>query len=125
MTTDADDRLIAAMSTPRFWRTYAYDDADGFDVDTEGERITVDIGDDVRVDLPARGAWRLRLSLCFDVTLHVLYLATMDSADDEWDGEDPDGDDDSDEQYELGHWDQFRHTGLNTGAEEKAHRGIR
>ncbi|MEU7909011.1 hypothetical protein [Actinoplanes sp. NPDC049118] len=103
----SDTPLHTALRTPEFWRCYALDGTDGFDVDATGERLAEEIGEP-NLDLPVRPDWFLRLSLCFEVNLHTLYLCDLDPDEDYEDYEDDDEDVPVDSQLELGHWDQAR-----------------
>ncbi|MCU7723895.1 hypothetical protein ODJ79_09230 [Actinoplanes sp. KI2] len=106
------ETLIETMRTPEFWRCYLFDEENGFDLSGESERIAELIGDDVRLGLPARSPWLLRLRLFFDVSVFELRLETLHN--DELDECDDDeyaalGDDyETHLFHELGHWDQAR-----------------
>jgi hypothetical protein len=131
--------LVAATRDPEFWRCYAFDGHGGFDFEAAGERLArrlngVDVDDEdadddlstVRLILPARRGWWLRIQMNFELTLHVLSLCMDEEDEDEHDDEDADDededdwdeDDDEDDEddwesppdawYELGHWDQAR-----------------
>jgi hypothetical protein len=112
-------KLSAAAGTAQFWRVYAFDEADGFDIDEQGEDLAEKIGEP-KLDIPFRMGWFLRLYLCFDPSVHTLMLASLDAkeAEDlaEYDSEeiyDPDEDEDewpdlSESRLELGHWDMAR-----------------
>jgi hypothetical protein len=112
------DRLEAAMARRRFWRAYAFDDADGFNFERAGERIDEKLKGGVRIFMPVAGPYRLRLDPAFDVALHELNLyvaAEYDDADDEVDDEAGGAEQDTDDwedwtgyAYEIGHWDQAR-----------------
>ena len=126
----AGSALVVATRDPLFWRCYAFDDGDGFDFVTEGERLArrlngVDDDEDwdeeddddlssIRAILPERRGWWLGLEFNFELALHVLYLQ-KDEYDAEEEEEEEDDDEDDDDYYpvpdvslELGHWDQAR-----------------
>jgi hypothetical protein len=110
-------KLTAAASTRKFWRCYAFDESDGFDVDKAGEKLAKKLGEP-NLDIPFRQDWFLRLSLCFDPGVHTLYLARLDQEvseridqyDEIYDPEESEEDwpNLAEYRHELGHWDQAR-----------------